>query len=284
MKLSVIIPITGFDPLRENGLNKLISSLQKQTFRDFEVIIVEQVQQWTHLTPPDKGIANNHHIFKKDLFPHFQHICLPWQEKGFNKAWCMNVAVKHSKSELLCFMDADMYFDEFYLEKAYEFKQKEKHRFFIGWETLLKEAGRDEQNDRTVSSQVIKTAGGIFWIDKYFWWECGGMCEEFFGYGGEDNDFWQRANVMLGGDWKHCWVHRFPYTIGHTYHHDAVVTSERLHILNITAEQPHEVIKKLKRYPLGNKSGPMDCNVKAIKLKKNPTYVDSGKHADLNKR
>jgi glycosyltransferase involved in cell wall biosynthesis len=270
MKLTVVTCITGFDPLRTKGLNKLIESLQKQTFKEFEVIIVEQAQN-----------PLMYHKFEDNLFSNFQHIKLPYQSKGFNKAWCMNVAVNHSNTELLCFMDADMRFDEHYLEKAYEFKQKEKHRFFLGWEVLIKEEGRDEKHDRTIYSQVIKTAGGIFWIDKYFWWEAGGMCEEFFGYGGEDNDFWQRANVCLGGDWKHCWVHRFPYTIYHTYHHDAPVTSERLHILNITAEQPHEVIKKLKKHNLGKIEGPVDANVKAIKLKKNPTYVDSGRHQGL---
>ncbi len=275
MKLTVIIPITGFDPLRENGLNKCIDSLSKQTLKDFELIIVEQAH-----------LPYKFHNFEWITYPkpldNVQHIKLPYQSKGFNKAWCMNVAVRKSTTELLCFIDADMHFDEFYLERAYDFKQKQNHRFFIGWETLIKEQGRDEPKERIVNSQIIKTAGGIFWIDKYFWWESGGMCEEFFGYGGEDNDFWQRANLMLGGNWKHCLVHRLPYTIRHTYHHDAIVTNERLHILNITAEQPLEVIKKLQRYELGNIKGPTDCNVKAIKLRKAPIYRDSGKHQGLN--
>lgn len=255
-QLSVIVPLYGFDPNREQALQMCLKSLEAQDLhgvvdgvrtenKDFEAIIVEQ--------ECDKGF---HDI---PAARHLTHIKLPAQ-RAFNKSWCMNVAARATNSDSLFFVDVDMMFGKSYLSKVAYFKGNKK--FFIGWQFITFLPGKDEPIIRTVDPSIL-TAGGAFFVDKTFFWEMGGMNEGFFGYGGEDNDFWVRANLALGARGQMN-VPAMPYALVHWYHDWAVPSPERFFWLDRTAQQPAKMIQKLRRYNLGQREGPVSIDVSDI--------------------
>ena len=265
-KLSIIISITGFDYLREIALNDCLTCLSNQSFREFELIIVEQLAE-------KESLIDNKQCKRHEFSNNITHVVLPYQEKGFNKAWCMNVGIRKTTTDVIMFLDSDMKFDNEYVNNAYNYFTGHKHKFMVGWDKLIKEPGRDEPKERIVGGQ-IQTAGGIFWVTKEFYLDVGCMSENFFGYGGEDNCFWRRANSKLGGTNKHFVVNYFNYTIKHSYHHNAIPSKNRLDLLNRSVEQPEEVIRRLKKYYLGDEKAPLEINILNIQLRKNPTYKE----------
>ena len=104
IKLSVIIPFTGHDPLREAALNNLMHVLMNQDLIEMEAsgekAIIHEiifVEQKTRINYPV-------HSFDKDFVTHIYI-------EGFfdfNKSWCMNVASRQAKGKHLLFFDADM--------------------------------------------------------------------------------------------------------------------------------------------------------------------------------
>ena len=258
MKITVIIPYSNQDASRIDALNKTLDCIDKQDlrlvingqatiFKNYDFIFVEQKTHDNYQWVDTRGIPDVHVKLE-----HFGR---------FNKSWCMNVGAKLAGPGYLVYIDADMLFGKEYLSYCFLWANKQEPvnpKFFIGWSWITKLPGRDEPIARIIRPSIM-TAGGIFWILKEFYWSIGGMNENYFGYGGEDNDFWIRANCTLGSknvnNVKDC-----PYPLVHTYHDNAVPSKERFVHLDRTVQYPDAVIKKLKMQELGN------C--------KNPTVVD----------
>ena len=92
-KLSVIIPYTHGDELREQAYFRLRQCIQAQTMQDFEVIIVEQDMG---NIPPYFFTNNQRIIVVKDP-----------QSRPFNKSWLVNIGVKNASSNNILVVDAD---------------------------------------------------------------------------------------------------------------------------------------------------------------------------------
>ena len=80
------------------------------------------------------------------------------------------------------------------------------------------------------------------------------MNENYYGYGGEDNDLWFRANRRLGESAKHN-VTAMPYVLAHSYHDWSQPSEERFAILNRTLQNPGDVESRLARRSLGSNTG-----------------------------
>lgn len=249
IELSVIVPLYGFQPQREEALQNLLKTIDAQDMklvvnnvlteeRRFEVIIVEQKSTDMHNFPAR---------------PYLKHIVLPGQEKGFNKSWCMNVAAKAATSDNLVYLDVDMVFDKTYFDKINRFKSPNVN-YFTCWQYIISMPGKDQPIARLITKDVL-TAGGAFFINKGFFWSAGGMNENYFGYGGEDNDLWVRVNRLLGDRTAHN-VPSMPYALGHWYHDWAAPSPDRFYPLNRTNQHTNTVIERLKAAPLGNPAAP----------------------------
>ena len=110
MKLSVIIPVHGFDPNRDAAFRQLMKTIVAQDLmtngeKDFEVLIVEQ------------RTGERDHETEIPTFPYIRHIKLRDQAKGFNKSWCMNVGARQAKTKQLVFLDVDMIFGKCFFDK-----------------------------------------------------------------------------------------------------------------------------------------------------------------------
>lgn len=261
LELSVIVPFAKKDESRLPALKQMLDCIKAQDLRvhgtdikNWEFIFVEQINPDTsnyNVIGYTKGIADN-------------HIFLEYQG-AFNKSWCMNVGARVAKSEWLCFIDADMLFGKEYLYFAHIWKSNIPIKFFVGWDTIIKLPGKSEPVARLIRNTVL-TAGGVFWCNKDFYWELGGMNENYFGYGGEDNDFWARVNVVIGESKNRNNVSHCPYPMVHVYHDDAIPSPERFYHLDRTVKYPQEITKRLITANLGKTKGPTVIDVSDLQI------------------
>lgn len=273
--LSVIIPYCNKDKSRIPALNVTLDCLKAQDFmivdsdnnptkdRNFEVIFIEQAYKSDYEPVDDRGIADKHIVI-----PH---------EGEFNKSWLMNIGAREASTHILVYIDADMIFGKEYLYfvNLWRMNTHPNPRFFVGWDWIIKLPGKDEPIARMVRTTAL-TAGGCFWVDKEFFWEVGGMNENYFGYGGEDNDFWIRANCIMGRkNLKN--VLNAPYPMAHTYHDSAIPSPERFYPLNRTIQHPDKVVERLKTTNLGNPKGPTKIKISDLILKE--SGIEDGKDA-----
>lgn len=273
--LSVIIPYSNQNESRIPALRTTLDCLRSQDYvvmtpdheptdkKNFEVIFVEQKTSDNYEVLELGEMVDNHIVVSSYT--------------EFNKSWLMNIGAKAAKGNILIYLDADMIFGKEYLYyvNIWRSGQSPNPRFFVGWDWIIKLPGKEEPVARMVRTTAL-TAGGCFWIDKLFYWECGGMNENYFGYGGEDNDFWIRANCIMGKkNLKN--VGNAPYPMAHTYHDCAVPSPARFDILNKTIQFPEIITDRLKKVSLGNMSNPTLIDIKDLQL--NQPGIQEGKSA-----
>lgn len=195
--ISVIIPFTRGDKERQDGLNILFDCIKKQTFRDFELIVVEMTQDGTGVYLPYKPT---------------QHILLPY--KGvMSKSWVCNVGARNASNNGMLFIDADTQFEEGFFASVFDFWDRMKKPFFLAWNKCVMLEGRDEPTPRLVEAWAMKAAAHAWFVEKETFWKIGGMNEKYFGYGAEDQDFWERGMHILKD------IPNMPYNLKHIYHH-----------------------------------------------------------------
>jgi len=251
-KFSVIIPYTYGGELRKKNLKVLLDCIQNQTFQDFDLIITEELINTVHSSVSMQMMLHynvTHHMLKND--------------KLFNKSWIINVAMKEIETESALVIDADMLFGNDYFQKVADYKEAHNMKFFIAYLYLDLLKGKDEPQVRRTSSFKLEAVGGSWFVDKdYFFDKVGGMNENYFGFGAEDNDIWQRINYLHGTDP----IPMMPYNMQHQYHDWAPAADGRLDLLNRTWNHPDTVIEKLKEANLGQKSGPTLIDISDVTI------------------
>lgn len=132
-KVSVIIPAYNV----ENYIEKTLKSLTLQTFKDFEVIIVN-----------DGSTDNTENQVKSIL----RNADFPWKllkqhNQGVSVA--RNNGLIEAKGEYVCFLDGDDYYDAFFLEKMYN-KAKESN-----YDMVLCNYIRVAENEKILSKPAL---------------------------------------------------------------------------------------------------------------------------------
>lgn len=239
-KLTLIIAYThSHDENRFIALTKLMNDIQNQTYRNFETIVVEDTQGRESVFP------------YKDKVDRVIAIADP-QNRKFNKAWVMNVGARHASTEDLLFIDAEISFGPDYLQKIVNFMPNKV--FFNGWDKYWCEAGRDNPKRRVhYFDNTLHALVGCFYSKKeFFFKKLGGYCEDFFGYGGEDNEIYIRAKFILTE------IPKLSYTLIHQYHHwhpeegPNPLNPKRFELLHLSEINTESVIRKLTNLHIGN--------------------------------
>lgn len=255
-ELSLIVPYTYGDELRQKAIFHCINSIKAQIYRGYELIIVEEIlgsQSESKFPYPRKV---DKHIILKDA-------C-----RGFNKSWCINVGIKQAKYDNAVIIDADVIFGKEYLNELLKFK-KNCPLFFSGYNYIILLPGRDNPVVRIKTHFSIKAMGGIWFTDRnYLFKTLGGMNENYFGYGGEDNDLYERARNILET------IPAMPYPVAHQYHHWRIDPIKRqtkdlsgeykknLKLLRQgTSRYSEEIIDRLKNAKLGNPKCPTEIKM-----------------------
>ncbi len=188
-KVSFVIGHRGLARLPH--LMGTLRSIAAQRDADYECIVVEQSDQaearaslpgwvrYLHTPPPEHGLP-------------------------YNRSWAMNAGARIANGKLLVFHDNDMLVPEKYAAELWR-------RYESGNQTInlkrfvfyLDEVETREFFDSGVlnpgarSEAIVQNleAGGSVAVDRDSFFELGGFDESFLGWGGEDNEFWQRATT-----------------------------------------------------------------------------------------
>lgn len=215
MKLSVIIPCGGNYPERVRNLHEVLLCLGQQTYREFELVLVEQ--------SVDEKFYHSH-------LPCSNYIQLKDPgNRGFNRSWCRNVGAYSASGDMILLMDGDYVFSASYLERVLEIKDV----FFSGtdlylWSTaeLLKEYMRSrdvsvfERSPHRLRPFLRGIAcGGIVGFNRqWFINEFAGYNENFFRYGFEDTEAVNRIQRILNKRAEE--LATVPVHVAHLYHRE----------------------------------------------------------------
>lgn len=192
--ISVVITVAGDNPARFENLMALLDCLSEQTFREFEIIVVEQ------------EVTRNYWRDLLSEYPVQYHTIVG---APFNLSWNRNCGARLAQYDRVLFLDGDIVFNTVYLEKIAQCTS----RYVVAWSTLLKlsKFGKvkyleqrvidvkwiEKDLRRTITySANTGSYGGSVLIDKdFFFNSLGGYCENYTNWGGEDYDLYIRARV-----------------------------------------------------------------------------------------
>lgn len=105
--ISLVMPVYNV----ENFLNKALTSVENQTFKDFEMIIVDDGSSDKSYEIAEEFCSRN---------PNFKLI----KQKNSGPAAARNTGVTHCKGEYIAFMDSDDYLEKNFLEELYNLAKK----------------------------------------------------------------------------------------------------------------------------------------------------------------
>lgn len=105
MKFSVVIPVYN----REKELPKCIESVLNQTYKDFEIIVV------------DNGSTDNTKVIVQNYIDQDMRVKYFWQENSGSPAGSRNTGIKNAIGEWIAFLDSD---DYWYVTKLEEVNKK----------------------------------------------------------------------------------------------------------------------------------------------------------------
>lgn len=126
----------------------------------------------------------------------------------YSRAWAFNVGAREARGGLLVFHDNDMIMPRRYAaellgvrRRGFEVINLKRFVFYLGeHETaqVLEGKAIDGPPERVVQNLE---GGGSVAVDRAAFFEIGGFDESFVGWGGEDNEFWERSAVRVVWPW-----------------------------------------------------------------------------------
>jgi len=203
---------------RKRGFIAVLEAIRRQSFSDYEVIVVEQYLREIFWDNVVGGTIAKYIPVKDDSSVFF---CLPW---------CRNVGARAASGNVLVLLDADVVFgDDYFCRVVDSFDPGVGH--MVGWSRCiyLNEQGSLEYLSGSVyrtnqAPQLIQIeaqvgfhnregCGGVIIFDKGFYFNVlGGYNENYFRWGREDKDAMYRARALTGK------FNFLEYDILHLYH------------------------------------------------------------------
>ena len=126
----------------------------------------------------------------------------------YSRAWAFNVGARAARGEVLVFHDNDMLVPRGYAAEAlairgegFEVMNLKRFVFYLGRresDRVLAGAPVQGRPERVVQNLE---GGGSVAVDRAAFFAVGGFDEAFVGWGGEDNEFWERCAVRSVWPW-----------------------------------------------------------------------------------
>jgi hypothetical protein len=182
---------------------------------------------------------------------------------AYCRSWAFNVAARHARSGVLVLHDNDMLVPRDYAAcllshfragfeavnlKRFVFYLTEAHTGGI----FAQQLGLADRAPLAVTQNL--EGGGSAAITREAYERIGGMDESFVGWGGEDNEWWERAQTLRV--WPYAYL-----PIVHLWHAAQPGKQEAdhptlRHYQALSAIAPAERIARLRRHPGGDMAGP----------------------------
>lgn len=230
-------------------LRAVLCSLAAQEGARVECIVVEQ--------SPQVEIA-------AALPPWVRHVHTPVPATlPYARAWAFNVAARAARAPLLVFHDGDILVPRGYARAALQRQRAGVE--FVDLKRLLFEltaeqnatalAGRPAQVRGALERVRQNARGGTLAADRAAFFEIGGFDEAFVGWGGEDNEFWERALTRRAEafgllPFVHLWHAAQPGK-------QAPEAPTRALYEQLSQLSAHERCARLRQRPFGNVAGPV---------------------------
>ena len=186
-KISIILPYAfSPDPLRQLALRRVINCLGRQTFSNYELIVVEDTC--------GRGMGVFPFAYAADKYI----VVDDPKHKKFNKSWLMNIGARAATTEHLIFHDADIIYGKTYLQVVVE--SIKKNKVMRCWSQFWTMRGKDNPVRRNHCETSLHCLAGVWYCNRITFFEnILGYCEDYFGYGREDSDIWFRTKHLMGG-------------------------------------------------------------------------------------
>ena len=192
------------------------------------------------------------------------HTPPPSSDMPYCRSWAFNIGARHARSAVLVLHDNDLLVPMDYAAhlvnrvlQGYEVVNLKRFIFYLTQaHTEAVFDGRAGLSDSAPDVIVQNTeGGGSIAITRVGFDQIGGMDESFIGWGGEDNEFWERAQTVRMWPWGnlqlvHLWHAAQPGKLD-TEHHTA------LHYRDLEKINPRARIARLGARPKGLLSGPI---------------------------
>ena len=129
---------------------------------------------------------------------------------GYNRASAFNFGARLAQGKVLILHDNDMLVPVDYCNKIFEQVQKgyaalntKRFVFYLSKEDTQNVSQSVDRLKSATPLYIVQNleAGGSMAITKEAYFEIGGMDEDFVGWGGEDNEFWQRCSSLRRWIW-----------------------------------------------------------------------------------
>lgn len=189
--VAFVIPHKG--STRTPNLLLTLASVAAQREATVECIVVEQADPRSCLD----GL----------LPPWVRHVVLtaPTPDMPFNKSWLLNVGVREASADVIVIHDNDMLVPERYSAEVmsrraagFEVIDLKRFIFYVDEQSTLRACASGKLDPDLHIESVVQnlTAGGTMAIARDAYHAIGGYDESFYGWGGHDTDFWERALTL----------------------------------------------------------------------------------------
>jgi len=191
------------------------------------------------------------------------HTPPPSADMPYCRSWAFNIGVQHARGDVLVLHDNDMLVPQDYatwilqrIAQGYEVVNPKRFIFYLSQEHsqafFAGQAGLRAQPPEVIVQNL--EGGGSVAISREAFALIGGMDESFIGWGGEDNEFWERAQTLRVWPWAglplvHLWHAAQPGK------RDAGYQTAR-HYQSLAQIQPQQRISRLVVMPSGRMGGP----------------------------
>jgi len=121
----------------------------------------------------------------------------------YNRSWTLNEGARAARGEVLVLHDNDMICPEDYARETvararegWSFQQLKRFTFYLDWRETEEVFASGEVRTDVPAVVVQNLHGASIAVTRTAYFDIGGFDESFLGWGGEDNEFWDRAESV----------------------------------------------------------------------------------------